>query len=86
MMRAAMRQARYQRYYNRGSRANWERMQAEEADEVLCCLGVVIGVPFLVIGIPLIGFVFLACLMSGGVPFLVSVWFAAWCIAYARNK
>ena len=30
-MRACMRQARYQRYYNRGSKANWEAMKADDA-------------------------------------------------------
>ena len=30
-IRAAMRQARYQRYYNRGSQANWESMKAMDA-------------------------------------------------------
>ena len=29
-----MRDARYQRYYNRGSRANWEAMKAADANEL----------------------------------------------------
>ena len=32
-MRACVRQARYQRYYNRGSKANWEAMKAADARE-----------------------------------------------------
>ena len=32
-MRACMRQARYQRYYDRGSKANWEAMKAADASE-----------------------------------------------------
>ena len=32
-MRACMRQARYQRYYDRGGKANWEAMKAADASE-----------------------------------------------------
>jgi len=81
-----MRQARYQRYYNRGSRANWDRMQADEAEFIECCFGVFLGVPLLVLGIPILGFLLLALLFYGGVPFLASVGVAAWCIAYLRGR
>ena len=33
LMRAAMRQSRYQRYYDRGSQANWEAIKREDAAE-----------------------------------------------------
>jgi len=55
-IRAAMRQARYQRYYNRGSQANWESMKASDAKEAES-LGKFFALAGLVISGVLIAFV-----------------------------
>ena len=47
-IKAFMRDARYQRYYNRGSRANWEAMKAADAN-MLRDVGEFLGLTGLVI-------------------------------------
>ena len=83
-MRALMRNARYQAYYNRGTNAAWQAQQKERDDALMMLVS-----PFLALGavvtFAVMGFLLLGATLVYGPVVLVVLSAVLLVIAYARS-